>query len=217
MIAFCGAADMSYPTPNTEIGTVARRRAPPRRQKNAQIRPREYLTEAEVEQLMRAARKRGRWGQRDATMILVAFRHGLRVSELVSLRWHQVDFATARLHVNRLKRGREGQHPLSGPELRSLRQLKREQAQGSRFVFLSERGAPLTSRAFAQTLSRAASSIDFQFPVHPHMLRHACGFKLANDGHDTRALQDYLGHRQIQHTVRYTDMAAGRFNGFWTD
>jgi len=217
MTVFCGAAEMSEPAPDTEIGTVARRRAPPRRQKNAQIRPREYLTEAEVEQLMRAARKRGRWGQRDATMILVAFRHGLRVSEQVSLRWHQVDFATARLHVNRLKRGREGQHPLSGPELRSLRQLKREQAQGSRFVFLSERGAPLTSRAFAQTLSRAASSIDFPFPVHPHMLRHACGFKLANDGHDTRALQDYLGHRQIQHTVRYTDMAAGRFNGFWAD
>jgi len=201
----------------TEIRTVVWRPAPPKRQKNAETRPREYLTEAEVDNLIKAARKRGRWGHRDATMILVAFRHGLRVSELVSLRWDQLDFATAHLHVKRLKRGREGQHPLSGRELRALRQLKREQAQGSRFVFLSERGAPLTSRGFAQTLSRAAESIGFPFRVHPHMLRHACGFKLANDGHDTRALQDYLGHRQIQHTVRYTDMAAGRFNGFWAD
>src|SRR5438477_9851499 len=209
--------DMSDPARNTEIGTVVRRHAPPKRQKNANSRPREYLTEAEIEQLMQAARKRGRWGHRDATMILFAFRHGLRVSELVSMRWDQVDFATAHLHVNRLKRGRESQHPLSGAELRALRQLKREQTQGSRFVFLSERGSPLTPRGFAQMLSRSALSIDFPFPVHPHMLRHACGFKLANDGHDTRALQDYLGHRQIQHTVRYTEMAAARFSGFWAD
>ena len=209
--------DMSDPARNTEIGTVVWRHAPPKRQKNAKIRPREYLTEDEIDRLMKAARKRGRWGPRNAAMILVAFRHGLRVGELVSLRWDQVDFATAHLHVNRLKRGRESQHPLSGPELRALRQLKRERPQGSRFVFLSERGAPLTPRGFAQMLSRAASSIDFPFPVHPHMLRHACGFKLANDGHDTRALQDYLGHRQIQHTVRYTEMAAARFSGFWAD
>ena len=193
------------------------RHSPPRRRKNAAVRPREYLTETEIDQLMRAARKRGRWGHRDATMILVAFRHGLRVSELVSLRWEQIDLETAHLHVRRLKQGRDSQHPISGPELRALRQLKREQSPGSRFVFVSERGAPLTPRGFAQMLSRAAQSIDFPFSVHPHMLRHACGFKLANDGHDTRALQDYLGHRQIQHTVGYTEMAAGRFNGFWAD
>jgi len=209
--------DMSDPARNTEIGTVVWRHAPPTRQKNAKIRPRKHINRAEIDRLMKAARKRGRWGHRNATMILVAFRHGLRVGELVSLRWDQVDFATAHLHVNRLKRGRESQHPLSGPELRALRQLKREQTQGSRFVFLSERGAPLTPRGFAQMLSRSALSIDFPFTVHPHMLRHACGFKLANDGHDTRALQDYLGHRQIQHTVRYTEMAAARFSGFWAD
>src|SRR5437762_7662978 len=103
--------DMSDPARNTEIGTVVRRHAPPKRQKNAKIRPREYLTQAEIDRLMKAARKRGRWGYRNATMILVAFRHGLGVGELVSLRWDQVDFATAHLHVNRLKRGRESQHP----------------------------------------------------------------------------------------------------------
>src|SRR5205823_1427463 len=194
-----------------------RRRAPPRRQKNAEMRPREYLTEAEIDRLMKAARRRGRWGHRDATMILIAFRHGLRVGELVSLHWHHVDLATAHLHVNRLKRGRESHHPLSGAELRALRQLKREQASGSRFVFLSERGAPLSPRGFAQMLSRAADSIGFPFRVHPHMLRHACGFKLANDGHDTRALQHYLGHKNIQHIVRYTELSPDRFRDFWRD
>src|SRR3954469_19040502 len=139
---------MPHARPTTLNGTVLRlvgapnKPSPPRRIPNADRRPREYLTEAEVDQLCKTARKRGRYGQRDATMILVAFRHGLRVGELVALRWDQVDFATAHLHVNRLKRGRESQHPLSGPELRALRQLKREQAQGSRFVFLSERGSP---------------------------------------------------------------------------
>src|SRR5437588_2789207 len=131
--------DMSDPARNTEIGTVVRRHAPPKRQKNAKIRPREYLTEDEIDRLMKAARKRGRWGHRDATMILVAFRHGLRVSELVSLRWEQVDLPTAHLHVSRLKRGRDSQHPISGAELRALRQLKREQPSVSRFVFVSER------------------------------------------------------------------------------
>jgi site-specific recombinase XerD len=205
--------------PTIEIGTVVQvtRHSPPRRRKNDAIRPREYLTVTEVDQLIRAARRRGRWGHRDATMILVAFRHGLRVSELVSLRWDQVDLTTSHLHVSRLKRGRDSQHPISGPELRALRQLRREQPSGSRFVFVSERRAPLTPRGFAQILSRAAASIEFPFSVHPHMLRHACGFKLANDGHDTRAVQDYLGHRQIQHTVRYTELASGRFNGFWAD
>src|SRR5205823_2427072 len=132
---------------------------PPRRRKNAALRPREYLTETEIDQLMRAARKRGRWGHRDSTMILIAFRHGLRVSELVSLRWDQIDLTTAHLHVSRLKRGRDSQHPMFGLELRALRQLKREQPSGSRFVFVSERGAPLTPRGFAQMLSRAAESI----------------------------------------------------------
>jgi type 1 fimbriae regulatory protein FimB/type 1 fimbriae regulatory protein FimE len=190
---------------------------PPRRIPNAQRRPREYLTEAEVDQLCKAARKRGRYGQRDATMILVAFRHGLRVGELVALRWDQLDFDSGLMHVNRLKNGVSSVHPISGRELRGLRQIKREQPVGSRFVFMTERGAPFTPNGFGKMLSRIGEAAGLPFPVHPHMLRHACGFKLANAGHDTRALQHYLGHRQIQHTVRYTEMAPGRFNGFWKD
>ena len=101
-------------------------------------------------------------------------------------------------------------------ELRSLRRLRREYP-GSPYLFQSERGAPLTASSIRRVVQRAGREAGIDFPVHPHMLRHACGYKLANDGQDTRAIQHYLGHRQIQHTVRYTELAADRFNGFWDD
>lgn len=180
-------------------------------------RTRSYLTEAEVERLIWAVRKHDHYGHRDATMILVAFRHGLRVDELVGLQWSQVHFESAMLHVQRLKRGKPSSHPLSGGELRALLRLRCEQPSGTRFVFVSASGAPMTTRGFAQILSRAAERIAFAIAVHPRMLRHASGYKLANDGRDTRAVEDYLRHRSIQHTVRYTDLASGRFGGFWED
>ena len=132
---------------------------PPRRIPNAQRRPREYLTEAEVDQLCKTARKRGRYGHRDATMILVAFRHGLRVGELVALRWDQVDFDGGLLHVNRLKRGVPSVHPISGRELRGLRQIKRGQPAGSRYVFLTERGSPFTTNGFGKMLARIGEAV----------------------------------------------------------
>jgi type 1 fimbriae regulatory protein FimB/type 1 fimbriae regulatory protein FimE len=186
----------------------------PRRPPNADLRTREYLTEAEVERLMKAA-TRNRWGHRDATMILVAYRHGLRASELVDLRWDQMDFEGARLHVRRAKRGTPSTHPILGDELRALRRLKREQDPPSPFVFTSERGAPFTTAGFARMLERAGEGASLGFKAHPHMLRHACGYALANKGHDTRALQAYLGHRNIQHTVRYTELSPQRFRDFW--
>jgi type 1 fimbriae regulatory protein FimB/type 1 fimbriae regulatory protein FimE len=186
----------------------------PRRGKNADLRTREYLTEAEVEKVMAAAR-RNRWGHRDATMVLVAYRHGLRVAELVDLRWDQVDFKTATLHVRRVKAGTPSSHPVLGDELRALRRLQREQEPKSPFVFTSERGAPFTTAGFAKMVERAGVEAKFAFKAHPHMLRHACGYKLANDGHDTRALQAYLGHKNIQHTVRYTELSPTRFKDFW--
>jgi site-specific recombinase XerD len=188
----------------------------PKRAPNSELRTREYLTEAEVEKLMAAA-KDNRWGRRDATMVLVAFRHGLRASDLTDLRWEQVEFATATLHVRRVKRGTPAAHPIRGDELRALRQLQREQEPKSPFVFTSERGAPFTTAGFARMVERAGASAGFGFKVHPHMLRHATGYKLANDGHDTRALQAYLGHRNIQHTVRYTELSSTRFRDFWRD
>jgi type 1 fimbriae regulatory protein FimB/type 1 fimbriae regulatory protein FimE len=162
------------------------------------------------------AAKTNRHGHRDATMILIAFRHGLRASELCDLRWDQVDFTGAVLHVRRAKNGTPATHPLSGSELRALRSLHRKSA-ASRFVFVSERGAPFAVSGLQKMVARAGNAAGFTFSVHPHMLRHACGFKLANDGHDTRALQHYLGHKNIQHTVRYSDMAPDRFKNFWRD
>jgi integrase len=196
--------------------TIKKRTVTPTRRRNGDLRTREYLTEAEVERLIEAA-KRHRWGHRDAAMILVAYRHGLRVSELVDLRWDQVEFRTATLHVRRVKQGTPSVHPIVGDELRALRRLQREQQPKSPFVFTSERGAPFTTAGFARMIQRAGLEAKFRFKPHPHMLRHACGFALANRGHDTRALQAYLGHKNIQHTVRYTELSPTRFKAFWRE
>src|SRR6516225_5789011 len=202
--------------PTTDNGTVADRRRPPPRRRNAEVRAREYLIDGEIARLITAAGK-NRYGHRDATMVLVAYRHGLRAGELVTLRWDAIDFAHGRLHVGRLKNGATSVHPLSGRELRALRRLKREQDAASPFIFTSERAAPFTTAGFRKMVARLAVAAGFDFPVHPHMLRHACGFKLANDGVDTRSLQAYLGHKNIQHTVRYTELAPTRFKNFWHD
>ena len=198
-------------TPRTVNRTVTPRRLP-----NGKLRTREYLTEAEVERLTAKA-KGNRWGHRDGTMILVAYRHGLRASELVDLRWDQIELASATLHVRRVKRGTPSTHPILGDELRALRRLQREQKPKSPFVFTSERGTPFTTAGFARMIERAGAEAGLGFKAHPHMLRHACGYALANKGHDTRALQAYLGHRNIQHTVRYTELTPTRFKDFWQD
>ena len=204
---------------NSSNARASGRPPPPRRKPNAEVRSREHLTPGEVERLIAAAGKLGRHGHRDATMILVAFRHGLRVSELVSLRWDQVDLEQGMLHVRRRKNGIPSTHPLRGPELRALRQLERQNTKASAapYVFVSERKGPMTTAAFRRVVARAGVAAELGLSVHPHMLRHATGFKLANDGQDTRAIQHYLGHRNIQHTVAYTQLAADRFNGFWDD
>jgi type 1 fimbriae regulatory protein FimB/type 1 fimbriae regulatory protein FimE len=197
------------------VPAIAKRTVTPKRAKNSDLRTREYLTEHEIETLMAAAR-RNRYGHRDATMILIAFRHGLRASEVVDLRWEQVDFNRAVLHVRRTKQGTPSVHPLTGLELRALRRLQRE-SEASPFVFVSERCAPFTTAGFARMMQRAEKTAGLKLKVHPHMLRHACGFALANAAHDTRAVQAYLGHKNIQHTVRYTELAPDRFKHFWRD
>jgi type 1 fimbriae regulatory protein FimB/type 1 fimbriae regulatory protein FimE len=178
------------------------------------LRTREYLTDAEVQRLQAAA-KGNRSGHRDATMILVAYRHGLRASELVDLRWDQIDFNRATVAIRRVKNGSPSTHPIQGDELRALRRLQREQEPKSPFVFTSERGAPFTRIGFSRLVERAGASAELGIKAHAHMLRHACGFALANKGHDTRALQAYLGHKNIQHTVRYTELSPDRFRDFW--
>jgi type 1 fimbriae regulatory protein FimB/type 1 fimbriae regulatory protein FimE len=193
--------------------TTVNRTVRPLRRPNAKLRTREHLTAAEVASLIEAARG-NRHGHRDATMVLLAYRHGLRACELVDLEWSQVDFKAAVLHVRRAKKGTPATHPIRGDEMRALRKLQRE-SPASSFVFVSERGSPFSTAGFAKMVERAGVEAGFDFKAHPHMLRHACGFALANAGNDTRALQAYLGHKNIQHTVRYTELAPNRFRDFW--
>jgi integrase len=149
-------------------------------------------------------------------MILLGYRHGLRASELCDLQWSQVELATGRLHVRRAKNGTPSVHPLRGEELRALRRLQRE-CGPSPYVFQSERGGPMTPKSFHALFGRIGVWAKMPFPIHPHMLRHGCGYALANAGHDTRPLQAWLGHKNIQHTVRYTELAPDRFKNFWRD
>src|SRR5262245_4586137 len=142
-----------------------RKVATPRRPRNDTVRTREYLTEAEVEALI-AACKDNRQPHRDATRILIAFRHGLRASELVDLQWTQVDFEAARLAVSRVKNGTPGTHPLTGRELRALRKLRRDGK--SPFVFVSERGAPMTVSNFAKLMTMACAVARLEIKAHPH-------------------------------------------------
>jgi type 1 fimbriae regulatory protein FimB/type 1 fimbriae regulatory protein FimE len=125
--------------------------------------------------MVKAAKGVGRHGNRDATLILLAYRHGLRVSELVALRWEQVDFSGGTIYINRLKHGVSSTHPLRGPELRALRQLKREYP-GSPYLFVSERGTVMAAATVFGIIERAGALAGLPFSVHPHMLRHACGF-----------------------------------------
>ena len=189
------------------------RNVSPGRRKNVDLRTREYLTPDEVSALVKHAGSVGRHMTRDRTLILTLYRHGLRVSEAISLKWDQVDFKRAEMHVRRLKGGTPAVHPIKGDELRLLRKLKREYS--SRFIFASDRGTPLSRSAVAAIVKRAAEYAEVGLAVHPHMLRHACGYYLANKNVDTRTIQAYLGHRSIQHTVRYTELAPGRFSDLW--
>jgi len=204
------------PSTRRNPSTIVNRTVTPRRPPNADLREREYLTPKEVDRLQDAARKHSRYGHRDATAILIAYRHGLRASELCELTWNMIELDSGCLHVRRAKNGVDSTHPLTGKEIRALRQLRRENLQ-SRYVFDTERGGPVTRDWFLKMVRRTGELAKLPFPIHPHMLRHACGFKLANDGHDTRALQHYLGHKNIQHTVRYTELSPARFRDFWKD
>jgi type 1 fimbriae regulatory protein FimE len=197
----------------TDTGPTIVNRTLPQRLPNSAYRVREYLTEKEVDRLIEAAKRRGRNGQRDAAAILLAYRHGLRASELCSLRWSQIDLKNGRLHVNRAKGGIESVHPLHGPELRALRPLQSD----SPYVFVTEAGTPVTTAWFLRMIGRTGRAAKLPFPVHPHMLRHSTGYKLANQGEDTRSLAHFLGHRNLQSTARYTALAPDRFAKFWSD
>lgn len=189
---------------------------PPVKLTNKSRRSREFLTPNEIDKLMVAAKKLGRHKHRDYTMILMAYRHGLRVSELISLRWQQIDLTSGLIQINRLKNGINSIHPLFGPELRALRKIKRKYPK-TEYIFISERGSPMSASTFRKIIARAGKAAEINMPIHPHMLRHSTGFKLANESRDTRSIQKYLGHKNIRHTTLYTEISADKFTNFWSD
>ena len=205
VVAFRGA---KKPDPDNVLRKV------PSRPKNRDVRSREHLLPDEVDALMKAAGQVGRHPLRDKALILVAYRHGLRVSELVGLKWDQINLKRAQMHVNRLKNGSPATHPIEGDELRLLRRLQREYPDAP-FVFITERGGPLTRSTVSKLVARAGQNAGLPFPTHPHMLRHGTGFYLANKGVPTRTIQAYLGHKSIQHTVRYTELSPMAFKSLW--
>ena len=208
-------AHLDLVIPAIENGPVTRGR-PPKRRRNSEARVREYLTGSEVDRLIAAAGK-NRHGHRNSTLILIAFRHGLRPIEAVGLRWDAIDFDRGEIYISRVKR--DPPPPTLWPAGSSglYAKFQREQAPKSSFVFTSERGAPFATGGFRTLVARLGKAAGFDFRVHPHMLRHACGYALANQEHSTRAVQAYLGHRNIQHTVRYTELSPTRFKNFWRD
>lgn len=190
--------------------------APPAKLPNLEKRSREYLTVSEVKALIDAAKDIGRHGSRDALLMLITYRHALRVGETTDLRWDQVDLNRGRLHVNRLKNGDPSVHYLEGDEIRALRKIRRDYP-NSDFVFPSERQGPLSANAIHKIVARAGIEAGLDLSVHPHMLRHGKGYQLASEGVDTRAIQAYMGHKNIQHTVLYTQLNPKRFKGFGRD
>lgn len=180
-------------------------------------RGKDFLTEAEMKRFLEAARHT-RHGVRDYLMMLMTYRHGLRVSELIDLRLKDLDLESSRLYVRRKKGSLSTHQPMEGDELRALRAWLREREQHrdarSPYLFLSERG-PMTRQAVNYLAAEIGKRAKLRFHVHPHMLRHSTGYYLANRGYDTRLVQDYLGHKNIAHTVRYTRTAAIRFEGLW--
>ena len=176
-----------------------------------------FLTTSEMKKFLEAARK-GRHGVRDYCLMLTAYRHGLRVSELIDIRHKDLDFDSARIYVRRLKGSLSTHQPIEGDELRSIRAWLKIRENypnaNSNYLFLSERG-PLTRQAVNYLVQQIGKRTKLNFKVNPHMLRHSTGYYLANKGCDTRLIQDYLGHRNITHTVRYTRTAAHRFEGLW--
>jgi site-specific recombinase XerD len=165
-----------------------------------------FLTESEMKKFLDAAR-RGRHSIRDFCLMLAAYRHGLRVSELIDIRLKDLDLETGRLFVRRAKGSLSTHQPIEGDELRAVRAWLREREDypnaNSNYLFLSERG-PLTRQAINYLMAQMGKRAKLKFDVNPHMLRHSTGYFLANKGYDTRLIQDYLGHKNITHTVRYT-------------
>jgi Site-specific recombinase XerD len=179
---------------------------------------RKHLTETEVEKLLMAAKGSSN-PERDYCLVYMSFVHGFRVSETSQLRLSDVDFQAENLFIRRLKNGFSTNHPLLENEIKAIRAwlAVRDSMPGAEgdWLFLSRRGKPLSRQRIYQLICQFGEMAGISVPSHPHMLRHACGFALADRGTDTRLIQDYLGHKNIRHTVHYTASNPERFEGVW--
>jgi type 1 fimbriae regulatory protein FimB len=180
---------------------------------DAHERRKNFLNQGEVDQLLQAA-KRGRHGIRDHLLLLMTYRHGFRVSEITSLRRDAVNLSHTRLWVARLKGSLSVEQPIAGDELRAIKRYLATRTDNLPWLFISERGTQLTRQAVNYIIRQAAEAAGLR-NVHPHTLRHSCGYYLADRGTDLRTMQDYLGHRDPRHTVIYTRVTARRFEGLW--
>ena len=176
-------------------------------------RRKNFLSPNEMERLLEASKK-GRHGGRDHLIFLLMYRHGFRITEVLRLRLTDLDLERSRLWVPRLKGGLSTDHPIAGDELRAIKGYLKERSSPLPWLFLSERKTPLTRQSGNSLLSCAGARAKMPH-LHPHMLRHSCGYYLANAGYDLRLIQDYLGHRDPKHTARYTRTASARFEGLW--
>ncbi|EKN5096026.1 tyrosine-type DNA invertase [Yersinia enterocolitica] len=179
---------------------------------------RKHLTQTEIERLLAKARE-GNNPERDYCFIYMSFIHGFRVSEACQIRLSDLDIQGCSVYIRRMKNGFSTNHPLLRDEVKAIRAWlnvrKGLSGAESDWLFLSRQGGPLTRQRIYQIINRLGILANISVVSHPHMLRHACGFALADRGIDTRLIQDYLGHRNIRHTVRYTASNAERFKGVW--
>ena len=208
------------PRPNTGNFTQPN---PPILTPYAKRRPRKFLVDHEVNLTQKAAGSLGRYKHRDSTLILITYRHALRVSEIAALRWDQINFQDNELYVSRLKGSVDGVHPLTKIEIKALRKLSVENAKtcNSPYVFLSSRRGALHPRTIWGIIRRAGEVANLPFSIHPHMLRHACGHYLVSkkgkDAVNIRTIQGYFGHANIQNTAMYTALSASAYDGLFKD